>query len=101
MAERTITGGGIAGLAPTLFTLREPAPAADDDVRAQFARLYKPLRDGGLEPYHLARVASALYYYRPLLSAAVGRARAKHVLEIGSGYGWKALAWADLFATYT
>ena len=40
----------------------------DEDVREKFFQIYKPLRDEQLEPYELARIASAIFHYRPLLS---------------------------------
>lgn len=91
----------IAALTPSFFTLRTDLPDLDHDVREAFFRIYKPLRDEGLQDYHLSRIASALFYYRPLLRALLKPTETKHVLEIGSGWGLKALSWADLFATYT
>jgi SAM-dependent methyltransferase len=101
MSMPIIVDDQIRALAPSLFSYDGSEPAVDQDVRQQFFRVYKPLRDQGLEPYHLARVASALYYFRPLLSNLLHPTRALNVLEIGSGFGWKALTWADLFASYT
>ncbi len=73
----------------------------DQDVREKFFQIYKPLRDERLEPYELARIASAIFHYRPLLSRLLNPTREKVVVEIGSGLGWKALCWSDLFASYT
>lgn len=101
MPEPIIQDDQIAALSPSRFSSRGYSPEVDEDVRASFYRTYKPLRDGGMEAYHLSRLASALYYYRPLLSHLLRPAGTKHVLEVGSGYGQKALAWADLFASYT
>jgi SAM-dependent methyltransferase len=101
MPEQIIQDDQIAALSPSRFSSRGFSPEVDEDVRASFYRTYKPLRDGGMEAYHLSRLTSALYYYRPLLSRLLRPTSEKHVLEVGSGYGQKALAWADLFASYT
>jgi len=101
MSEPVVQDEQILRLAPSLFSAGGPSPEVDNDVHEMFRRLYKPLRDGGLEPYHLSRVASALYYYRPLLARLLNPTHQKHVVEVGCGFGWKALAWADLFASYT
>jgi hypothetical protein len=73
----------------------------DEDVREKFFEIYKPLRDEQLEAYELRRIASAIFHYRPLLSRLLRPTQDKIVVEIGSGLGWKALCWADLFASYT
>jgi protein-L-isoaspartate O-methyltransferase len=73
----------------------------DEDVREKFLEIYKPLRDEQLEAYELGRIASAIFHYRPLLSRLLRPTQDKIVVEIGSGLGWKALCWADLFASYT
>src|SRR3974390_2775031 len=90
----------IRGLAPSLFSARRSSPDVDEDVREQFFRLYKPLRDKGMQDYHLSRIATALYYYRPLLADLLKPTKEKNVVEIGSGRGAKALSWASLFKTY-
>jgi SAM-dependent methyltransferase len=90
----------IARLAPSGFSSRGRSEAADEDVREQFFRIYKPLRDGGMHEYHLSRIATALYYYRPLLADLLKPTATKTVLEIGSGQGAKALSWASLFGSY-
>ena len=90
----------IKKLAPSLFSSRNWSAAIDEDVREQFFRLYKPLRDRGMHDYHLARIATALYYYRPLLADLLKPTHTKCVVEIGSGLGAKALSWASLFKTY-
>ena len=101
MPEPIVQDEQIHQLTPSLFTAGGPSGEVDADVREKFFRLYKPLRDGGLEPYHLFRVATAIYYYRPILARMLAPTRSKHVVEIGCGHGWKALAWADQFASYT
>jgi hypothetical protein len=73
----------------------------DEDVRGKFLEIYKPLRDERLDAYELGRVASAIFHYRPLLSRLLRPTQGKIVVEIGSGLGWKALCWSDLFASYT
>jgi hypothetical protein len=100
MTTAKIQDGQIAAFAPSLFTSRECSADMDQDVVEKFFRVYRPLRDGGMESYDLSRVASALYYYRPLLSRALKPTHTKHVVEIGSGWGLKGLCWADLFASY-
>ena len=100
MANQGITDDQIAGLAPSLFTPGEHRPDMDEDVRAQFLRIYKPLRDEDMNDYNLSRIASGLYYYRPLLARVLHPTRTKNALEIGSGTGLKSLCWADLFRSY-
>src|ERR1700678_3494227 len=90
----------IAKLTPSLFSARGWSTATDEDVREQFRRVYKTLRDKGLDEYHLWRIATALYFYRPLLSDLLRPTQTKTVLEIGSGWGMKALSLANLFQNY-
>jgi hypothetical protein len=90
----------IAGLCPTWFSGAEKDYGIDEEVRSQFFRIYKPLRENGLNPFDLSRVASALFYYRPLLQRLLKPTQSKTVVEIGSGRGLKAVSWADLFANY-
>src|SRR5688572_5720013 len=101
MAEPVIQDDQIAAMAPSLLTAHGEAAEIDQNVRERFFRIYKPLRDKGLQPYHLSRLASAIYYYRPLLARTLKPTQSKHVLEVGCGMGLKALACADLFASYT
>jgi ubiquinone/menaquinone biosynthesis C-methylase UbiE len=95
-----ITDEQIATLAPHCFMSLETNSNADQDVRDRFLKIYKPLRAEGMDDYNLSRVATALFYYRPLLSALLQPTQSKNVVEIGCGSGSKALAWADLFASY-
>lgn len=90
----------IAALAPSLFSSRHYAPGTDELIRQKFLEIYKPFRDQGMNSFDLARIASALFYYRPLLAEILHPAKNKVAVEIGSGWGLKALAWADLFASY-
>ncbi|HYT91259.1 MAG TPA: class I SAM-dependent methyltransferase [Gemmataceae bacterium] len=90
----------IAALTPSLFTSRRLSPYADWDVRERFFRVYKPLRDSGMSAENLARIASGLFYYRPLLSHLLHPTQSKNVVEVGSGAGLKALCWADMFQSY-
>jgi len=53
-----------------------------------------------MQDYHLSRIATALYYYRPLLADLLKPTHTKCVVEIGSGRGAKALSWASLFQSY-
>lgn len=91
----------LAQLCPTLFCGDGSEQAdVDEEIRSHFFRIYKPLRDSGLNSYDLSRIASALFYYRPLLSRLLYPAKDKTAVEIGSGRGLKALCWADLFSSY-
>ena len=105
MTSEVIQDAQIATLAPSLFMPEESGTQngalIDEDVREKFFQIYKPLRDDNLEAYELARIASAIFHYRPLLSRLLNPTREKAVVEIGSGLGWKALCWSDLFGSYT
>lgn len=95
-----ISDAQIAALAPSLFSARSYAPGTDELIRQKFLEIYKPFRDQGMNSFDLARIASALFYYRPMLAELLQPAKNKVVVEIGSGWGLEALAWADLFASY-
>ncbi len=105
MSNEVIQDAQIASLAPSVFLaddgLGSVGEAVDEDVRENFFRIYKPLRDQKLEAYELSRIATALFHYRPLLSRLLKPTREKAVVEIGSGLGWKALCWCDFFSSYT
>ncbi len=101
MSNQVITDEQIAGLAPSLFAPAECPPDMDEEVRAQFYRIYKPLRDEHMHEYNLLRIATGLYYYRPLLERLLQPTRTKNAVEIGSGMGLKSLCWADLFRSPT
>ena len=100
MSIPVLTDEQIATLAPGRFCSPNLGPAADRDVRDHFARVYKVLRDEGMDDYHLSRLATATYYFRPMLRSILEPSEAKHVVEVGCGRGLKALAWSDLFASY-
>lgn len=53
-----------------------------------------------MNSFDLTRIASALFYYRPMLTEILHPAKSKVAVEIGCGWGLKALAWGDLFASY-
>src|SRR5271157_3704052 len=95
-----ISDAQIAALAPSLFSSRQYAPGTDELIRRKFFEIYKPFGNQGMNSYDLARIASALFYYRPLLAELLHPAKNKVAVEIGSGWGLKVLAWADLFASY-
>jgi hypothetical protein len=95
-----ISDAQIAALTPSLFSTRSYAPGTDEQIRQKFLEIYKPFRDQGMHPHDLARIASALFYYRPMLAQVLHPAKNKMVGEVGSGWGLKALAWADLFDDY-
>jgi hypothetical protein len=101
MSHPIIQDDQIKHLAPSFFSSRNWSAAVDEDVREQFFRIYSPLRDKGMEAYHLSRIATALYYYRPLLADILKPSHTKCVVEIGSGRGAKAVSWASLFQSYT
>jgi SAM-dependent methyltransferase len=100
MSHPIIQDEQINHLAPSLFSSRRWPAETDADVREQFFRIYKPLRDKGMQDYHLSRIATALYYYRPMLADILGPTQTKCVVEIGSGRGAKAVSWAGLFKSY-
>jgi hypothetical protein len=87
-----LTDEQIATIAPHRFLSPSPGPEADRDVREHFARVYKPLRDEGMNDYDLSRLATAIFYFRPMLRSILRPTRAKNVVEIGCGWGLKALA---------
>jgi Methyltransferase domain len=95
-----ISDAQIAALAPSLFSARNYAASTDELIRRKFLETYKPFRDQGMNSFDLARIASALFYYRPMLAEILHPAKNEVAVEIGSGWGLKALAWADLFASY-
>jgi SAM-dependent methyltransferase len=95
-----MSGAQISALSPSRFSSRSHTPGTDELIRRKFLEIYKPFRDQGMNSFDLARIASALFYYRPTLAEILHPANNKGAVEIGSGWGLKALAWADLFASY-
>ena len=95
-----LTEEQIRTLAPHRFFSPSPGPEVDQDVRDHFASIYEPLRDEGVNDHDLSRLATAIYYFRPMLASILKPTLAKNVVEVGCGWGLKALAWADLFKSY-
>ncbi len=100
MAIPTVADSQFGTLNPSLFSAGPIDPSAIADVRQTLLSVYRPLRESSVDPYNLARVASAVFYYRPALSRLGFTGKNKCALEIGSGSGMKAFSWGDLFGKY-
>ena len=90
----------IDALAPSVKAPSLSAPDLDARTRQQFRSVYRPLRDKGVHPFHLHRLATGLSQLRPLLERLGLADRNATLVEIGSEHGMKSLAVGDLFGRH-
>lgn len=90
----------IARLEPSRFCEPGTYPDLDARVRERFARIYRPLRELGAQPFHLYRAATAMFCYWPMFERIGLVSPDACVVEVGCERGMKGLAWGHLVGRY-
>ena len=100
MSDEILDDARIGRLEPSRLSGHRADPGIDEAIRGLFRTIYAPLRDSNVHFWHLARLARALFYYRPLFERTGLRRPDACVVELGCYVGMTSLAWRDLFGRY-